>query len=222
MNLLLEKRLEEIYPEFFSELDNYESPAVCCSVGNGWYPLVAGLLREIKALSQARGVTFRAREIKREGSNLGVHFNYETQRDVGAVSIAHLLSDAASFASKKLCEICGRQGRIISTILSSGIRCEIHHNFTHTTDDVGSMSEILSRPLSSLDLSVIPRKFRIERLRYSTSKPYKLTSVKYRSLESYTNLRVVDVELCEEIGCFGSYLSAVDFSKKVKYKKAKT
>lgn len=219
MDRTLETHLCKIYPEFISGSEAEAKFGCCCETDNGWYPLLASLFSELGALSKQHGATFTARQVKEKFGTLRVYFDCESDGDADAAVIAHLLVEVAQYLSGSLCEVCGNPAKTTSFQGWYRTLCPLHSIRPTPSIYIKTAPSLIARllelPRPRLDLSLLLPIGRLERSAAATHDICRLTLVRYRSMESYAATRVIDIELREEVGWYGTFAEARDAAQKL-------
>jgi len=198
MDALLERKLTEIYPEFFSRL---RGRRLSCTIGNGWYPLLASLVTELHALSLTTGEQFLAEKIEADHGALRIHI--DSSRDSDALNLGSLLAKAAEHYSEKICEICGRAAETVEIGGQFKALCGTHDSeYREAANIEYSIEELMQMDRPKLDLSHFPLIGLIEKSIAQNSEGFLLTLVRYRSMVSYALARLKDIEIRCEVGLF--------------------
>lgn len=198
-----------IYPDLV--LDPPEGiPLTAIETESGWYPLLASLFSELRALSRQTGIKLVARRIKEKFGTLRVYVDSSSNDESDSIAIAELLIEVAEHISGTLCEVCGEAASVI-TSPTGWIRaaCSRHLRRPDTyAFDESFLSSLLTAPLPKLDLSLLPLLGRMEESSRESERRIHLTLIRYRSLDSYFAARLSDIEIPQEIGWFDSYAAA--------------
>lgn len=197
------------YPEFV--LDTPEGiPPLAFETESGWYPLLASLFGDLRAISQQTGIKLHARQIKEKFGMLRVYVDSHSKDESDGIAIADLLIELAEQLSGALCETCGEPGLMV-TSRTGWVRTACYRHVSPPDRyalDESLLAHLIAAPLPKLDLALLPLLGRMEELTLQPERRIRLTLIRYRSLDSYAAARLSDIEIPEEIGWFDSYAAA--------------
>ena len=130
-----EKKIFEEFPEFFRNADDPMKSLMCFGVeiDPGWHDLIYKLLQDIKALNPEEG--FEVVQIKEKFGGLRFYTNFGTDE---IFELIHKAEDA----SYKICEICGKKGKLRNDIGWYLTLCNDHYK--ERKQDLISKKQLLS------------------------------------------------------------------------------
>lgn len=211
MDDLLEKRVREIYPDFFVTKPGPMIWTPCIATGDGWFPILISLFRALGELAAYSGATFIGQQIKEKLGQLRVYFSTHNIEDSDVMQLASLFIQSAEFYSGCMCEICGNTGSLARDNGWLRVRCAAHRSTTEfSADDWPQLLNIIEMPEPILDFSLLSPRGRIEKLSEEGPNNLRLSLVTYRSLENYIGARMGDLEIVREIGLFDSSIECID------------
>jgi hypothetical protein len=108
--MTLFEKLEQKYPNNFSSCFDFSPP-------EGWYDLVEKLVDQVIALDPE----IKIDQVKEKFGGLRFYVAYASD-DV------HFLIETAEDASERTCQVCGKDGRMVSVYGYYAALCEEHEN----------------------------------------------------------------------------------------------
>lgn len=209
MNNVLADMLCEIYPDFFEVSENACFGQFGFEVGNGWFPLLASLLTQLRELAVHTGAKLSVEQIKETLGTLRVHFSCRYFADSDAVEWARLLVDTAEYLSATICGVCGGPANRLggeSWLLTC---CLAHGNeeaWSNTEPQI--VARLLSMPLPTIDLSRLPPRPRVEVFTGEGVGGVKASLVSYRFVDGCVGSSISTIESHWDIGLFESLSAA--------------
>jgi hypothetical protein len=208
MNSILADRLCKLYPEFFEASDNTCFAQFGFEIDNGWYPLLASLLIQLRELAARTGAKLSVEQIKETLGSLRVHFSCRSFVDSEAIEWARLLVDAAEHLSVTICRRCGRRA---SRLVGSNwiLACCLAHfdDEDWQIPEPQMVAHLLGASLPAIDLSCLPFHPRVEPLSRDTGE-VQISLIGYQSAMGYTGSPISAIEVCHDSYKFESLSAA--------------